>query len=143
MLKQAEEIHYESIMKVWEASVRATHHFLKEEDILFYKQLIPGFLPQVNLLVLQEEDGIQGFIGISEDMIDMLFIAPESRGKGLGKKMVEWADARYSIHKVDVNEQNEQAVGFYKKLGFVQVGRSEKDGFDKEYPILHLERKHL
>lgn len=143
MLKQAEETHYNEIMEVWEASVRATHHFLKEEDILFYKQLIPSFLPKVNLFVLLEEGKIQGFIGINEGMVDMLFISPESRGKGWGKKMMEWADANYTINKVDVNEQNEQAFGFYKRMGFVQVGRSEKDGFEKEYPILHLERKSI
>jgi len=39
---------------------------------------------------------------------------------------------------VDVNEQNHQAVGFYARMGFQMVGRSEKDPFGQPYPLLHL-----
>jgi putative acetyltransferase len=45
---------------------------------------------------------------------------------------------RLEITKVDVNEQNIQAVGFYKHIGFHVLGRSESDGQGKEYPILHM-----
>lgn len=38
----------------------------------------------------------------------------------------------------DVNEQNEQAIGFYIYKGFSVAGRSELDGTGKPYPILHL-----
>ncbi|MDR6804581.1 hypothetical protein J2Y45_003110 [Dyadobacter sp. BE34] len=31
---------YPDILNVWEASVLATHHFLSEQDIAFYKPLI-------------------------------------------------------------------------------------------------------
>ncbi|PSG70607.1 GNAT family N-acetyltransferase, partial [Escherichia coli] len=37
-----------------------------------------------------------------------------------------------------VNEQNEQAVGFYKKVGFKVTGRSEVDDLGKPYPLLNL-----
>ncbi len=37
-----------------------------------------------------------------------------------------------------MNEQNEQAVGFYLKMGSEVEGRSEHDGFGKPYPLLHL-----
>jgi putative acetyltransferase len=39
---------------------------------------------------------------------------------------------------VDVNEQNEQALGFYRHLGFEVVGRSPLDGQGKPYPLLHM-----
>jgi putative acetyltransferase len=40
--------------------------------------------------------------------------------------------------RVDCNEQNEQALGFYLKMGFEVIGRSELDGTNKPYPILHM-----
>lgn len=43
------------------------------------------------------------------------------------------------ILKVDVNEQNPQAVGFYEKMGYRKVGRSDVDGMGKPYPLLHFE----
>lgn len=31
---------HEEIMRIWESSLRATHFFIKEEDICFYKEII-------------------------------------------------------------------------------------------------------
>ena len=79
-----------------------------------------------------------GFIGTSNDTIEMLFINPDFRGKGVGRVLTNFAVKDLKIKKVDVNEQNFQAIGFYEKLGFKVIGRSELDGQNKPYPILHL-----
>ena len=140
-IQRASPSDFEEIMVVWEASVRATHHFLKEEDILFYKPLIRNeYLYAVNLFSIRDEHNkIIGFLGTSEDKIEMLFIHPAYRGKGVGSLLIRYAVATLGIHKVDVNEQNEQAVGFYKHFGFNVVERTELDGTGKPYPILRLE----
>lgn len=54
------------------------------------------------------------------------------------------ASVRAAIHEfgaveLDVNEQNPQAIGFYARMGFDVVGRSERDGTGKPYPILHMQ----
>ena len=72
----------------------------------------------------------------------MLFVDPAFRGMGLGRHLVEYAIDRLHVTRVDVNEQNEQAAGFYARLGFRYVSRSETDGSGKPYPILHLELPH-
>ncbi len=42
---------YQDVLAVWEASVRATHHFLTEEDIKYFKPLILyTYLDAVELL---------------------------------------------------------------------------------------------
>ncbi len=130
-------------MQVWEASVRATHHFLKEEDILFFRKVIPKqYLDAVRLYAVRDAgNSILGFLGVSDDTIEMLFIHPDTRGKGLGSELLEYAVNELHLSKVDVNEQNEQAVGFYLYKGFSVVGRSELDGTGKPYPLLHLDIK--
>jgi putative acetyltransferase len=131
---------YPEIVDVWEASVRATHHFLSEEHIQFFKPLIPQYLGSVQLYcVRNEEDSIQGFLGVAEGNIEMLFLHPLSIGKGIGKRLLQFAMQNLKAIKVDVNEQNEQAVGFYKRNGFKIVSRSEKDGLGMPFPILHME----
>jgi len=132
---------YPELTDVWEASVRATHHFLREEDIQFFKPLILNeYLKAVRLHCVKDASGeINGFIGTLDNAIEMLFIRPSARGKGIGRALAEFAINNENCIKVDVNEENEQAVGFYKKLGFKTTGRSEKDGFGKPYPLLHME----
>ncbi len=131
---------YPELMRVWEASVRATHHFLKEEDILLFRKLIPEkYLDAIQLYVVRDVDNkILGFLGVSEDNIEMLFIHPDVHGKGIGSALLSYAVNELHLRKVDVNEQNEQAVGFYLRKGFSVVNRSELDGTGKPYPILHL-----
>ncbi|MNK06562.1 putative N-acetyltransferase YjaB [compost metagenome] len=131
---------YVELVSVWEASVRATHDFLKEEDILFYKPLILNeYLKAVDLFCIKDNDTITGFMGLSESSIEMLFIHPAFRGSGIGKTLLQFAINELKINKVDVNEQNDQALGFYLKMGFKVVNRSELDGMGKPYPILHME----
>ena len=45
------------------------------------------------------------------------------------------------VNKVDVNEQNPQALGFYQHYGFEVIDRSPLDGSGKPYPILHMALK--
>lgn len=137
----ADKAEYSAIVDVWEASVRATHEFLPERDILFFKPLIlNNYLDAVQLRVMRDEhQRIVGFVGAADQCLEMLFLHPAVIGKGLGKKLVDFAINEWGIRKVDVNEQNGQAVSFYKRLGFRQVGRSELDALGKPYPILHLE----
>jgi putative acetyltransferase len=131
---------FEEITQVWEASVRATHHFLNEGDISFYKSFINEYLHAVNLFCIKDEQGsITGFLGTAKDKVEMLFIRPDCRGKSIGSTLLKYAVEALNIRKVDVNEQNEQAAGFYLHFGFTVVERSEKDGMGKPYPVLKME----
>lgn len=128
-------------LRVWEASVRATHDFLKEEDIGLYKEIInKTVLPGIEHLYSATLSGntMVGFLGVHGHHIEMLFIHPSERGKGIGKQLILFAIEELHIDSVDVNEQNTQALGFYQKMGFRITGRDDLDGQGKPYPILHM-----
>lgn len=139
MLQKAYEIDFPILIDIWEKSVRATHHFLPEEEINNLKPLILNeYFHHVLLHKYVQNEQVVGFIGTSNDNIEMLFIDPEFRGKSIGRTLTDFAITELKIEKVDVNEQNNQAIGFYEKLGFKVIGRSELDGQGKPYPLLHL-----
>ncbi|WP_411973669.1 GNAT family N-acetyltransferase [Sphingobacterium sp. Lzh-3] len=132
---------YPGIMEIWESAVRATHDFLAEEDFIYFKEIIPKvYLPHLEVFLLIENGKPIGFSSVSEGNLEMLFIHNDYRGKGYGKSLFQFMDETKGITKVDVNEQNYQAIGFYEKLGFRKSGRSEKDGSGKDYPIIHMLR---
>lgn len=139
MIREIHETDYPQLMKIWESSVLNTHDFLKEEDFKYYKKEIPGYFEHVSLLGFEEEGTLVGFMGVAEGNLEMLFIHNDHRGKGIGKKLIQYGIDHLKVTKVDVNEQNEQGVGFYKHIGFKVLNRSALDGQGKEYPILHME----
>lgn len=80
--------------------------------------------------------GFAAFAGIDGDMLEMLFVAPKARGKGVGRQLVEYLVRERGIRQVDVNEQNAQAAGFYARLGFRVTGarRDRSVGQALPYP---------
>lgn len=131
----------ESLTRLWEASVRATHTFLAPEDIPFYRRIVrQEALPGVELYVIRKEGDFAAFAGIDGDSLEMLFVAPRHRGRGAGRALVEHLVRERDIRRVDVNEQNTQAAGFYARLGFRILSRDERDSTGRPYPILHLTR---
>ena len=131
---------YPVLIKLWEASVRATHDFLAETHIsTLRKQILDVYMPQLPLWIATNEAGeALGFMGCYDGRVEMLFVSPQSRGAGVGKALMQYAITELSVNEVDVNEQNPQAVGFYLYIGFEPVGRSELDGEGNPFPLLHL-----
>lgn len=129
----------DALTALWEASVRATHHFLTEEDIRKLVPFIREGLSGIGILALAYDgDTPVAFMGIEGDKIEMLFVAPACFGKGIGRELVELAIAQYGVRYVDVNEQNPQAAGFYRRLGFEVFGRTETDGQGNPFPVLKM-----
>ena len=133
----AEEL--DALTDLWEASVRASHDFLAEEEIDFYRPLVRReALPAARLAVVRRDDGrFAAFIGTAGDMLEMLFVAPDLRGQGAGRRLVEYAVAQ-GVRRVDVNEENAAARGFYERMGFRIASRDALDPSGRPHPILHL-----
>ena len=131
------------LVRVWGGSVRATHHFLTEDEIMRIKEYVPMAIDGTEHLLAAEQDGrICAFMGISGDELEMLFVSPDERGKGLGKVLLQNGIDEYGVRILTVNEQNPQATGFYEHMGFETVRRSDIDGQGGPYPILYMELRH-
>lgn len=132
--------YYAEMLDLWENSVRATHDFITEEDIEFFKPIIiEHAFPAVTLKCVKDDSGsILGFVGIDEFKIEMLFVLNNTRGKGIGKLLLLYAINELKAKRVDVNEQNPLAIGFYEHMGFKVVSRSPLDDMGKPFPILHM-----
>ncbi len=125
---------------VWEKSVRTTHLFLSEEEIMRIKRYVPQALMEVPHLIAAERNQSQpiAFMGIENSRLEMLFISPEERGRGLGRMLLEYGILNYGINEVTVNEQNPQAVGFYRYMGFKEYKRTDFDEEGYPYPLLYM-----
>ena len=129
-------------MHIWRDCVSATHTFLTPADIDKIAAYVPDALKSIPVLLLAEEQGgMAGFAGIDKEQLEMLFLSPDFRNRGIGKAMVQSMIRDFSVTEVCVNEQNPGARGFYEHMGFEVYKRDELDGQGNPFPILHMRRR--
>lgn len=128
------------LLVVWERSVRATHMFLSETEIERIKGYVPQAISGVGHLAVAENVACVpvAFMGVEAGRLEMLFISPEERGRGLGRQLLEYGIRNYGIQEVTVNEQNPQATGFYEHMGFRTYKRTACDEEGGPYPLLYM-----
>src|SRR5262249_31585795 len=140
-IRRARAADHDTLVALWERSVRATHDFLTEADIGALRPLVREALSDdaLELWVLTERADVPiGFMGLAGDDIAALFLEPARRGQGGGRRLVAHAQQLHDGDlTVDVTEQNPAARGFYEALGFVVVGRSPLDDGGRPFPVLH------
>lgn len=132
---------HEALLAIWLASARRTHHFLDEGEILALLPAASDYLksPGHALWVLCDEGIPIGFLGLGVASIESLFIAPERMRRGGGRALLAHARALSSARlTVDVNEQNVEALAFYRASGFSITGRSPTDGQGRPNPLVHM-----
>lgn len=130
----------QELLKVWENSVRATHKFLSNEEILKIKKYVPEALARISHLIIDNDENGNpvAFMGIEENKLEMLFITSDYRGKGIGKKMLSYGIESYGVTNLAVNEDNPQTKGFYEHMGFKVYQRNELDDQGNPYPVLYM-----
>lgn len=129
----------DKLIAIWCRSVDATHDFLSKAYRRELEELVRAFLPEAPLWVaVNTEDQPIAFMLLTGDHMDALFVDPDVRGCGVGRLLIAHALSLTPTLTTNVNEQNEQAVGFYRRMGFKVTGRSETDDLGQPYPLLNL-----
>ncbi len=132
---------HEVLLAIWLASVRWTHHFLSVPQIRTLQPMVRNYLERPGHVLWVLCDGTLpiGFMGLDGSTVQSLFVLPERMRRGGGRALLAHARTLTSGPLiVDVNEQNVDAMAFYRASGFSIVGRSENDDQGRPYPIVHM-----
>lgn len=135
MVKEVTPREWGELLEVWESAVRATHDFISEEDLQFYKKAIPErYLPELCVYCLRNEAGrMLGFLGVSASEIEMLFVRDEARGRGVGRELLEYATGVLGLTRLWVNSQNGRPPAF--TAGWDSARPGVASGIRKGNPI--------
>ena len=131
-----------ALYRIWRDAVEATHAFVSADDLAAIDRIVRyHYLPNASLEVVEEDGILLAFMGLRDNEVESLFVDPAQHRRGIGRRLIDHAASGKPFLKVDVNEQNEGAVAFYRRLGFRTAGRSERDGSGFPYPLLHMIRQ--
>ena len=140
MIRDLKQNDIDKIMKIWLESTIKAHDFIPEkywqDNFNAVKDI---YIPQSKTYVYEEDEEIKGFISILNDnFIGALFVSPNEQGKGVGSKLIEYANNKFDNLKLAVYKQNQKSVDFYIKKGFEILSKeiNEDSGFE-EYIMIY------
>ena len=132
----------DNLLVIWENSVRNTHSFLSESDILDIKKYVPEALQNVPHLIVATDSQNEpiAFMGISDSFLEMLFVDANYLRQGIGSALLKYGIEKYNVNELSVNEQNPAARLFYERMGFAVYKRTELDEQGNPFPILYMKK---
>lgn len=136
MIRAFEENDLSSIMQIWLDTNMKTHDFIPKEYWIDNYEMVRGVLPQAEVYVYEDDttNQIDGFIGLSNNYIEGLFVRDCVQSNGIGKQLLEYAKCIKSNMKLSVYQKNTRAIQFYQREHFwIQSESTDKNTNQNEY----------
>lgn len=121
MIRKFETQDLDAVMQIWLHGNLDAHAFVPADFWTGHFDMVRDMLPQAELYVYENENTqkIDGFIGLTENHIEGIFVAKSARSKGVGKALLEYAKSRKPRLTLSVYQKNERALAFYQREQFV------------------------
>lgn len=134
MIKKFKNTDIDRVMEIWLNSNTEAHNFIDKSYWEKNFEIVKNILPQAEIYICEENNNILGFVGLVENYVAGIFVDKNFRGKGAGKKLLDYIKSIKNNLTLNVYEKNIGAVKFYKREGFtvVQFG-VDKNTDEKEF----------
>ena len=121
MIRKFENLDLDAVMQIWLQANLDAHAFIPASFWEAHFEMVRDMLPQAELYVHENEAPwqIDGFIGLTENHIEGIFVAKAARSKGIGKALLDYAKSRRPRLDLSVYQKNERAIAFYRREQFV------------------------
>ncbi len=127
------------LLDIWHRASLEVHDFLPHDLLSEQKELVGEvYLVKAETFVATREDLPVGFIGLLSRHIGGLFVDPDHQGGGIGRLLVTHAMSLKGALELEVYARNQAALGFYRRLGFVETGRRPTDDNGLPFELIAL-----
>ena len=139
MIRKFENLDLDAVTQIWLHGNLDAHAFIPASFWEAHFEMVRDMLPQAELYVHENEAPrqIDGFIGLTENHIEGIFVAKSARSKGIGRALLEYAKSRRPRLTLSVYQKNQRALAFYRREQFV-VQSEGIDGDTNEAEIQML-----
>ena len=137
MIRILQETDIDRVMALWLDTNLKTHDFVPAEYWRSNFEPVKEMLPQAEVYVYESAGEIQGFVGLSGEYIEGIFVVDEMQSQGIGRRLLDHMKATKDTLYLSVYQKNTRAIRFYHREGFViqREGLDESTG-EKEFTML-------
>ena len=125
-----------SVMQIWLDTNIKAHSFIPKDYWTDHYAMVKDILPQAEIYVYEDDDTnqIDGFIGLTDNYIEGIFVREALQSKGIGKQLLNYAKEIKSSLKLSVYQKNTRAIAFYQREQFmIRSGNIDDSTNEKEF----------
>lgn len=136
MIRVFENKDLTDVMQIWLDTNIKAHFFIPKEYWTDNFEIVKSALPRSEVYVYEDESTsqIHGFIGLSNNFVEGIFVKEGSQSKGIGKQLLEYVKSNRSHISLCVYQKNTRAIQFYQREQFIILSeRIDENTNQNEY----------
>lgn len=143
MVRRLQQTDINNIADIWLDTNLKAHYFISAQYWKSNFDLVKEMLSQAEVYVYESDQKIQGFIGLSGEYIEGIFVSDEMQSQGIGKCLLAYIKDGKTKLRLNVYQKNAQAIHFYQREGFeVQCEGFDETTGEKDY-LMVWQRKYM
>ena len=134
MIRKLQKADINRVADIWLKTNLKAHYFIPEQYWKSNYELVKEMMSQAEVYVYEDDKMIQGFVGLSNEYIEGIFVSDEMQSRGIGKILLDYIKDKKDRLQLKVYQKNVRAMSFYQREGFT-IQSEEMDEFtgEKEY----------
>lgn len=134
MIRELRKVDINKVAEIWLDTNIKTHYFISAQYWKSNFELVKELLLQATVYVYEDKQEIQGFIGLSNEYIEGIFVSAEMQSQGIGKILLNYVKGKRNKLILNVYQKNTRAISFYQREGFeIQYSGLDKATGEKDY----------
>ena len=122
------------VADIWLKTNLKAHYFISNQYWKSNYELVKEMMSQSEVYVYEDDKMIQGFIGVSDEYIEGIFVSDEMQSRGIGKMLLDYIKDKKDRLQLKVYQKNVRAMSFYQREGFtIQSESMDEFTGEKEY----------
>ena len=131
MIRKLQKVDINRVADIWLKTNLKAHFFIPEQYWISNYEFVKEMLPQAEVYVYEDDKMIQGFIGVSDEYIEGIFVSDEMQSCGIGRMLLDYINDKKDKLQLKVYQKNVRAMSFYQREGFT-IQSEEMDEFTRE-----------
>lgn len=137
MIRKMRKDDIESISKIWLDTNIKAHNFINENYWKDNLESVKELFLEAEIYVYEDnENVIQGFIGLDDNYIAGIFVCQSVQSQGIGKQLVDYVKKIKPCINLKVYKENTRAIKFYQRENFEIKNESiDENTGEEEYSM--------
>ena len=134
MVRKLRNADVNKVADIWLDTNMKAHYFIPTQYWKSNFELVKELLLQATVYVYEDKQEIQGFIGLSNEYIEGIFVSAEMQSQGIGKILLNYVKGKRNKLILNVYQKNTRAISFYQREGFeIQYSGLDEATGEKDY----------